>query len=223
MNQLELEIETLKQQLAEAKAEITFLKTEMIVLGNGYRRTEYKSCKLCESKTKCYFNPYKKGAPWCRPCMEKLYGDFWEYDWYDMLTEKYNKEKPENVFEYEDEDEDEDLEDEEEDKDDEEEEEEEDEHEEVDDYDDEYGYYNRNGGDYKRPVVTINVAEMIEALNKLPPDAKLVMTETGYYSRREFARILLPKPYIVGTNKMGETDLPKGTQVYCIGHSHQTY
>uniref|UniRef100_A0A6C0I8Q6 Uncharacterized protein n=1 Tax=viral metagenome TaxID=1070528 RepID=A0A6C0I8Q6_9ZZZZ len=102
-------------------------------------------------------------------------------------------------------------------------EEEEDEHEEVDDYDDEYGYYNRNGGDYKRPVVTINVAEMIEALNKLPPDAKLVMTETGYYSRREFARILLPKPYIVGTNKMGETDLPKGTQVYCIGHSHQTY
>ena len=92
-----------------------------------------------------------------------------------------------------------------------------------DDYDDEYGYYNRNGGDYKRPVVTINVAEMIEALNKLPPDAKLVMTETGYYSRREFARILLPKPYIVGTNKMDETDLPKGTQVYCIGHSHQTY
>ena len=72
-------------------------------------------------------------------------------------------------------------------------------------------------------VTTVSVAEMIEALSKLPPDAKLVMTETGYYSRREFARILLPKPYIVGTNNMGETDLPKGTQVYCIGHSHQTY
>jgi hypothetical protein len=92
-----------------------------------------------------------------------------------------------------------------------------------DDYDDEYGYYNRNGGDYKRPVVTITVADMIEALSKLPTDAKLVMTESGYYSRREFARILLPQPYIVGTNKMNETDLPKGTQVYCIGHSHQMY
>jgi len=92
-----------------------------------------------------------------------------------------------------------------------------------DDYDDEYGYYNQTGCVYKRPVVTITVAEMIEALNKLAPDAKLVMTESGYYSRREFARILLPKPYIVGTNNISETDLPKGTQVYCIGHSHQTY
>jgi hypothetical protein len=90
-----------------------------------------------------------------------------------------------------------------------------------DDYDDECGYY--NGGDYKRPVVTITVAEMIEALSKLPPDAKLVMTESGFYSRREFARIMLPEPYIVGTNKMNETDLSKGTQVYRIGHSHQMY
>ena len=107
MNQLEVEIENLKRQLAEAKAKITFLKTEMIVLGNGYRRPEYNNCKQCdESKTKCHFNPYKKGAPYCRQCMEKLYGDFWEYDWHDMMTEKYNKEKVENVFEYEDEEDD---------------------------------------------------------------------------------------------------------------------
>ena len=93
-----------------------------------------------------------------------------------------------------------------------------------DDYDDEKGYYNQSGDDYKRPVVTITVAEMIEALSKLPPDAKLVMTESGFYSRREFARIMLPEPYIVGTAyRCGPTNLPDGTQVYRIGHSHQTY
>jgi hypothetical protein len=113
MNTLEeanLEIETLKRELAEAKAKITFLKTEMIVLGNGFRRSEYKTCKQCESRCHEFnpfvFNPYKKGAPYCRRCMAKLYGGAWEYDWHDMMTEKYNKEKPENVFEYEDEEDD---------------------------------------------------------------------------------------------------------------------
>jgi late competence protein required for DNA uptake (superfamily II DNA/RNA helicase) len=105
-----LEIENLKRQLAESKAEITFLKTEMIVLGNGYRRTEYKTCKQCENRCHEFnpfvFNPYKKGAPYCRKCMMKLYGDDWEYVWLDMMKEKYNKEKPGNVFEYEDEEDD---------------------------------------------------------------------------------------------------------------------
>jgi hypothetical protein len=72
-------------------------------------------------------------------------------------------------------------------------------------------------------VTTITVAEMIEALNKLAPDAKLVMTESGFHSRREFARVFLPEPYIVGTHKSHPTDLPNGTQVYCIGHSHHIY
>jgi len=72
-------------------------------------------------------------------------------------------------------------------------------------------------------VTTITVAEMIEALNKLAPDAKLVMTESGFHSRREFARVFLPEPYIVGTRKEHPTDLPNGTQVYCIGHSHHIY
>jgi Nucleosome binding factor SPN, SPT16 subunit len=266
MNQLELEIETLKQQLAEAKAEITFLKTEMIVLGNGYKRPEYKTCKHCESKTKCYFNPYKKGAPYCRRCMEKLYGDFWEYDWYDMLTEKYNKEKPENVFEYEDEDEDEDLEHEEEDKveevdeddeeddkeddeeDDEEEEEVEDrrqthtvkepwksmmtEYEEEEDADNmaqaEYQrkYCDENGQEYddecwyESPIKTITVKQMMLALDKLPRNAQLVITEDGYYSDTEFAKMMLPEPYTI-KNKIPR--LPDGTQVYRIGHSYQHY
>jgi hypothetical protein len=81
-------------------------------------------------------------------------------------------------------------------------------------------YHNRNDT-YK--VATITVAEMIEALSKLPPDAKLAMTESGWWSRREFARVFLPEPYIVGTLPQHPTDLPDGTQVYCIGHSHHFY
>ena len=33
---------------------------------------------------------------------------------------------------------------------------------------------------------------MIEALSALPPDAELVVTESGYYSYGEFATIMLP-------------------------------
>ena len=76
--------------------------------------------------------------------------------------------------------------------------------------------------DYKQPVVTLTVAEMIAALSKLPPDAKLVMTESGFYSNSEFAEVMLPEPYIVGTrNTDYKPDLPDGTQVYRIGHSTQ--
>jgi hypothetical protein len=76
--------------------------------------------------------------------------------------------------------------------------------------------------DYKQPVVTLTVAEMIEALSKLPPDAKLVMTESGFYSKSDFAEVMLPRPYKV-ENDTWVSDLPTGTQVYIIGHSHQWY
>jgi hypothetical protein len=65
---------------------------------------------------------------------------------------------------------------------------------------------------------------MIEALSKLPPDAKLVMTESGFYSDEEFAKVMLPELYTVGTRKTDyKPDLPDGTQVYRIGHSKQWY
>ena len=72
------------------------------------------------------------------------------------------------------------------------------------------------------PVITLTVAEMIEALSKLPPDAKLVMTESGFYSNSEFAEVMLPRPYKVA-NDNWVSDLPTGTEVYIIGHSHQWY
>lgn len=76
--------------------------------------------------------------------------------------------------------------------------------------------------EYKQPVITLTVAEMIEALSKLPPDAKLVMTESGFYSKSDFAEVMLPRPYKV-ENDTWVYDLPTGTQVYIIGHSHQWY
>ena len=69
-------------------------------------------------------------------------------------------------------------------------------------------------------IVTLTVAEMIEALSKLPPDAKLVMTESGFYSRSPFAEVMLPKLYPVELDFHG---LTIGTQAYTIGHSHQWY
>lgn len=75
---------------------------------------------------------------------------------------------------------------------------------------------------YKQPVTTITVAEMIAALSALPADAKLVMTESGFYSKSDFAEVMLPKLYIVH-NDNWVSDLPTGSQVYIIGHSHQSY
>jgi hypothetical protein len=75
-----------------------------------------------------------------------------------------------------------------------------------------------------KPVTTLTVAEMIEALSKLPPYAKLVITESGFYSDVEFAEVMLPEPYTVGTRKTDyNPDMPDGTQVYRIGHSKQWY
>jgi hypothetical protein len=76
--------------------------------------------------------------------------------------------------------------------------------------------------DAKQPIVTLTVTEMIEALSKLPPDAKLVMTEKGFYSRSPFAEVMLPKLYPVEHDDF-QPELPRGTQVYIIGHSHQSY
>ena len=62
-------------------------------------------------------------------------------------------------------------------------------------------------------MTAITVAAMIEALSALPPDAELVITESGYYCYGEFAEIMLPEAW---------TD-DAGGVVYRIGHSHQSY
>jgi len=46
------------------------------------------------------------------------------------------------------------------------------------------------------------------------------VTESGYYSYGELARVCLPEEYIV---ESGEEGLPRRTRVYRIGHSHQSY
>jgi len=66
----------------------------------------------------------------------------------------------------------------------------------------------------------VTVREMVEALNRLPPDAQLVVTESGYYSYGELARVGLPEAYTMDGD---EDDIPRGTVVYRIGHSHQSY
>jgi hypothetical protein len=66
-------------------------------------------------------------------------------------------------------------------------------------------------------MTAITVSAMIEALSKLPPEAKLVVTESGYYSYGEFADIMLPEAYTAYSEEF------KGEVVYKIGHSHQSY
>jgi hypothetical protein len=69
-------------------------------------------------------------------------------------------------------------------------------------------------------MTAITVKEMIEALSKLPQEAELVITESGYYSYNEFADIMLPEAYTV---EGMDCDEDKGKVVYRIGHSHQSY
>ena len=78
---------------------------------------------------------------------------------------------------------------------------------------------------YHYEAKTVTVGQMMKALSMLPPDAKLVMTEEGFYSQSDFAEVMLPEPYMVKecderTNNYG---LPPGTKVYRIGHSSQRY
>lgn len=70
--------------------------------------------------------------------------------------------------------------------------------------------------------MTITVAQMIEALSRLPQDAELVVTESGYYSYSEFANVMLPEAYTVEGDGYDESRAV-GTVVYRIGHSHQSY
>jgi hypothetical protein len=64
----------------------------------------------------------------------------------------------------------------------------------------------------------VTVEEMIAALRALPADARLVVTESGYYSYGELASVCLPEAYTVEGD---EDRVPRGTVVYRIGHSHQ--
>jgi hypothetical protein len=68
--------------------------------------------------------------------------------------------------------------------------------------------------------MTITVAQMIQALQALPQDAELVVTESGYYCYGEFADIMLPEAYTVESE---DQDIAQGKVVYRIGHSHQSY
>ncbi len=74
-------------------------------------------------------------------------------------------------------------------------------------------------------MTAITVAAMIEALSALPPDAVLVVTESGYYSYDEFAEIMLPEVYTGYGAAYAEldNDANGGRVVYRIGHSHQSY
>jgi hypothetical protein len=66
----------------------------------------------------------------------------------------------------------------------------------------------------------VTVAEMMEALSRLPQDAELVVTASGYYCYSEFGDIMLPEAYTVEGE---DEDIAPGKVVYRIGHSHQSY
>ena len=86
--------------------------------------------------------------------------------------------------------------------------------------------YDKDKDDYRPPMKTITAGQMIQALSKLPPDARLVITEEGFYSQSEFSEVMLPEVYTVGdNNKTYEKirGLPPGTKVFRIGHSDQRY
>jgi hypothetical protein len=60
---------------------------------------------------------------------------------------------------------------------------------------------------------------MIDALSRLPADARLVVTQSGYYCYDDFADIFVPRP--VDAN--GDTCPDADAVAYSIGHSHQSY
>ena len=66
----------------------------------------------------------------------------------------------------------------------------------------------------------VTVADMMAALSALPSDARLVVTQSGYYCYSELAEIRLPEAYTVEGEDEG---VPAGTVVYRLGHSHQSY
>ena len=68
-------------------------------------------------------------------------------------------------------------------------------------------------------VNSISVADMIAALSALPADARLVMTQSGYYCYDDFADINMPVP----VNANGIPCSINDAVAYSIGHSHQSY
>ena len=56
----------------------------------------------------------------------------------------------------------------------------------------------------------MTVQEMLDALSKLPKDAELIITESGYYSDCDYTEAYEPEQY-------------QDTNKYVIGHSHQSY
>ena len=60
----------------------------------------------------------------------------------------------------------------------------------------------------------VTVADMMAALSALPADARLVVTQTGYYCYDDFADCFMPRPVD------NDND---GTPSFAIGHSHQSY
>lgn len=65
----------------------------------------------------------------------------------------------------------------------------------------------------------ITVACMIRALSALPSDARLVLTQSGYYCYDAFGDIFMPRP----VNVDGDTCAGADAIAYAIGHSHQSY
>lgn len=68
----------------------------------------------------------------------------------------------------------------------------------------------------------IPVADMIAALQSLPADAQLCVTQSGYYCYSDLADICLPAPANFTVADTDDFALPAGP-VYTIGHSHQSY
>lgn len=65
----------------------------------------------------------------------------------------------------------------------------------------------------------ITVADMMAALSRLPADARLVVTHSGYYCYDDFADIFTPRP----VDGAGDVCDPADAVAYSIGHSHQSY
>jgi hypothetical protein len=60
----------------------------------------------------------------------------------------------------------------------------------------------------------IDVADMIRALSALPANARIAVTESGYYSYEPYAEAMLPE--------FVEND-DNGVPIYRVGNSHQSY
>jgi hypothetical protein len=79
---------------------------------------------------------------------------------------------------------------------------------------------NEKGNEMRDTRTFIPVADMIAALNRLPADAVLCVTQSGYYCYSDLADICFPDP--VDLDLDDDAAAPVGP-VYTIGHSHQSY